>query len=106
MLIELPENWKELVNLYYGWREISIHYELPEEFILKYKNEVCWICVLQCQKLSEKFIKKYVKKDEYYHLLWNNEISRKIKRKYNLENYIYDKIFTKRLFFRQKFLYI
>ena len=55
-LIKMIESGKNI-----DWFYISEKYTLSEDFIRRYKNNVCWYDIKRCQKLSNDF--KYEFKD-------------------------------------------
>ena len=57
------ENEKDLLNLAknFGWKYISQYYNLSEEFIEKYKDELSWYFISKYQELSEEFIESHMK---------------------------------------------
>lgn len=112
-------DWKnvEVIRDLTGWRILSRYYELPEEFIEKYINKVDLEFIAQYQKLSEKFIEKYIDRLRLMSLMDNINISRGIKVKFfkkvakvNDKRFIkrnhFLLIYTNRLFFRKKFIYL
>jgi hypothetical protein len=72
-LIKLIESGKHI-----DWFYISIHRNLPEEFIEKYSDKISdkinWDYVGREQKLSLKFMKKYANKLNWYYISYHQKL--------------------------------
>lgn len=68
-----------------NWFDISINYELSEEFIRKFQNKVIWHYICQYQKLSESFIMELKNKVSWLYISRYQKLSEKfILYNYNL----------------------
>jgi hypothetical protein len=61
---EFMEHFKDNLN----WHAISIKQKLSENFIEKFKDMVDWECICTYQYLSEKFITKFKRKVSWYEI--------------------------------------